>query len=290
MDMNVYDVPDWHDPILVAAFGGWGDASSVATSAASYFTQGRSVTRAAELDVEDYLILSENRPHVRLIEGAQRRVQWPALTIIGAVGAPRDVAVLLGPEPQLKWRTFAGEVARFWRDRGQRGPVVLLGAFLASVSHAGPVMLTGFATTDDLRARLAAAGIQSSAYEGPTSIHSILAEAFEAEGIPCLSVWAACPHYLAAMPNPKACHALLRAVDGLLGVGLDLRDLAEAAETFEKQVTLAMTRAGHTIPLTQGPANSETPAPETRAAPEPLPPAEDLVRGVEEFLRNRRPD
>ena len=115
-------------------------------------------------------------------------------------------------------------------------PGRLLGAFLAGISHAAPVVLTGFATTPELRDRPDELGVQPSGYEGPTSVHSALADVLARAGVPCLSVWAAVPHYLAALPNPKVCAALLRAVDRLLDLKLDLSELDDAARTFETQV------------------------------------------------------
>jgi hypothetical protein len=287
--MDASSEKPWREPFLVAAFSGWGDASNVATTSAAFLLQKREVKRALEFDPEEYFVLTETRPWVRLGDDGERRIHWPTLAIMSGLGQPRDAAVLIGPEPQLRWRRFAGEVGAFWRERGQGGPVVLLGAFLAGVSHAAPVILTGFATTPELRARLAELGIQASGYEGPTSCHSVLADALKAEGIPCVSVWAAVPHYVGAMPNPKACLALLRALDALLGLGLDLAELDTAARNFETQVSLAMSRSGQTLALTSG-QEPDPKRPDPPPSDEPLPPAEELVRGVEEFLRRNRPE
>src|SRR5436190_17634742 len=127
--MNVKDFPVLRDPILVAAFGGWGDASSVATTAATFMLQKRETSTLAELDAEEYFVLSETRPHVKLKDGGQRRIQWPSITVLRGAWEHRDVVVLLGPEPQLRWRSFAQQVAGFWRQHGQGGPAVVLGAF-----------------------------------------------------------------------------------------------------------------------------------------------------------------
>jgi hypothetical protein len=278
--MNVKDVPVLRDPILVAAFGGWGDASSVATNSATFLMQKRDVDTLAEFDPEEYYVLSQTRPHVRLKDGGQRRIQWPSLGLVVGRGEPRDVVALLGPEPQLRWRTFSRQVASFWREHGQGGPAIVLGAFLAGVSHAAPTVLTGFATTPEYRERLGAIGIHPSGYEGPTGIHSALMEAFEAEGIPAVSVWAAAPHYLGAMPNPKACADQLAAVDRFSELGLDLSEMREAGAVFEKQVGLAMAKAGRADVRVEEPAE-EQPA-------SALPPTEELVQGVEEFLRQNR--
>jgi proteasome assembly chaperone (PAC2) family protein len=273
------------EPFLVAAFSGWGDASNVATTSAAFLLQNRQVDRALDLDPEQYFVLTETRPWVRVAKDGERRIQWPTLAVMRGIGEPRDAAVLVGPEPQLRWRSFAGEVVGFWKRAGgsSPGPVLLLGAFLAGVSHSDPVVLTGFATTPELRDRLAELGVHPSGYEGPTSCHSVLADAFRAEGIPCGSIWAAVPHYVSAMPNPKASVAMLRTIDALVGLGLDLAELEEAAQSFERQVSVAMARSGQTLALTSG-------QPHAKNDDEPLPPADELLRGVEEFLRRNQGD
>src|SRR5688500_16706007 len=105
--MKTENLPSWNDPFLVAAFGGWGDAAGVASTAASFLLQNRDVARVVEFDADDHYVLSDTRPLVRLDEQGRRRIQWPQLAIISATGGTRDTAVLLGPEPQLRWRTFA---------------------------------------------------------------------------------------------------------------------------------------------------------------------------------------
>lgn len=289
--MNLKDFPVLRDPILVAAFGGWGDASSVATTAATFMLREQQVSTLAELDVEEYFVLSETRPHVRIEDGGQRRIQWPSIAVLRAAWESRDVVVLLGPEPQLRWRTFARQVAGFWRQHGHGGPAVVLGAFLAGVSHAAPTVLTGFATTPEYREKLTEMGINPSGYEGPTGVHSALMAELETEGVPAVSIWAAAPHYLGAMPNPKACVDLLAAVDRFFGLGLELGELREAAATFEKQVGIALAKTGQNITIAQNLEALQPREPEKKDGPtEPLPPAEELVKGVEEFLRQHRTD
>jgi proteasome assembly chaperone (PAC2) family protein len=278
---------DWRNPFLVAAFGGWGDAADVASTAATFLLQNREARRVAEADSEEYFVYSETRPHVRLDEGGQRKVSWPVITLTAGVGGTRDAVVLVGPEPQLRWRRFARNIVDMWKEHGKGGPVVLLGAFLAGVPHNGPVVLTGFATTPELRGQLETLGVQPSAYQGPTSIHSVLAEAFAAEGIPCLSVWAAVPHYLGNLPNPKVVAAMLRCVEKVLGLDLDFEVLDDAARTFEKQIGLAMARSGQNAQ--PGAIELQAQSEPQPADAEPLPPAEELVEGVEEFLRRNKP-
>ncbi len=277
--------------MLVAAFGGWGDAAGVATTCSSFLLNGRDVRTVIDFDPEDLFVLSENRPRVRIAKSGQRTVHWPSISLMSARGKPRDLAVLMGPEPQLRWRTFAHQVRDFWLEHGGAGPVLLFGAFLAGVSHSSPVVCTGFANKRDMRARLLDMGVHPSGYQGPTSIHSILMDVLGKEGISCVSIWAAVPHYLASMPNPKAALALLNYAEKLFDLQLDVTDMREAARTFEIQIDSAIAKTGTTVSFGQPEIVQDGRSSLNESVnTEPLPPAEDLLRGVEEFLRQRRPD
>ena len=48
------------------------------------------------------------------------------------------------------------------------------------------------------------------------------------------------PHYVAAVPNPKAALALLRRLEGLVGVAVEASGLEEEAESYESQVSRAV--------------------------------------------------
>jgi predicted ATP-grasp superfamily ATP-dependent carboligase len=115
--------------------------------------------------------------------------------------------------------------------------VVTLGALLGDVPHTRPVAMTGHASDSALVERL---GIQPSSYEGPTGIVGVLHSACAQAGLPSASLWAAVPHYVAAASNPKAALALLRRVEGVIGVSVDVSELESAAADYERQVGLAV--------------------------------------------------
>jgi predicted ATP-grasp superfamily ATP-dependent carboligase len=143
------------------------------------------------------------------------------------------VVVLLGHEPQLKWRTFTEQVVGVATDL-QVELIVILGALLADVAHSRPVRVTGTAADAELVRRL---DLGRSTYEGPTGIVGVLHEAFSKSHLPSASLWAAVPHYVAATPSPKASLALVERAIDLLSTTVDLEDLAIAAADYERQVS-----------------------------------------------------
>ncbi len=226
--------------MLVAAFRGWNDGAQGASLAASYLAQSWKARRFADVDPEEFFDFQAVRPHVRLEEGLTRRVDWPENAFYHATvpGSERDAVLLLGVEPNMRWRTFCGEVVGLARDL-EVDLVVTLGALLADVPHTRPAPVTGSATDPQLVEEL---GLAASRYEGPTGIVGILHDSCRGAGMPSASLWAAVPHYVSLAASPKAALALCRRLGDLLGTGLELGDLERASEAYELQVSAAVSQ------------------------------------------------
>lgn len=227
--------PKLRRPVLLAAFEGWNDAGDAASFAVRYLRDRWEAKPFASIDPEEFFDFSSTRPHVRLAGGTTRQIVWPSNELSAAAlpGTSRDVIVLLGTEPQLKWRTFAQEVVEAATSLDVE-LVVTLGALLADVAHTRPVRVTGTALDGELVRRL---GLTRSTYEGPTGIVGVLHEAFGRANVPSASLWAAVPHYVAATPSPKASLALVERAARLLSTSLLTVDLQVAAADYERQVS-----------------------------------------------------
>jgi proteasome assembly chaperone (PAC2) family protein len=224
--------------VLVAAFRGWNDGAQGASLAAGYLAQAWHAERFAEIDPEEFFDFQAVRPHVVLEGGTTRRVNWPETVLFHAAvpDAERDVVLCLGIEPNLRWRTFTGEIVGLARDL-EVELVVTLGALLADVPHTRPAPVTGSATDPELVSEL---GLAQSRYEGPTGIVGVLHDVCREASIPSASLWAAVPHYASLAASPKAALALCDRLAGLLGVEIGLDDLERAAEAYERQVSEAV--------------------------------------------------
>jgi len=225
-------------PALVCAFTGWNDAGDAASAAIQFLGASLGATRFATIDPEDFYDFQATRPKVSLIEGRTRQITWPEVEIYAArvPRAPRDLVLLAGAEPSMRWRTFSRLVVDLAEALGTQ-MVVTLGALLADVPHSRPVPITGLSSDDALVQRL---GLPGSSYEGPTGIVGVLHTACTEAGLPSASLWASVPHYVAAAPNPKAALALVRKVETLVAVNVDASDLEKATGEYERQVGLAV--------------------------------------------------
>jgi len=226
--------PTLRRPALVAAFSGWNDAADAASDGVRWLARNVSARVFATLDTEEYLDFQAARPSVELVDGVIREIQWPALAFSAgsAQAGGRDLVLLLGVEPNLRWPMFCEDVISVARATGCE-LVVTLGALLGDVPHTRPIKCTGSATDEVLAAKL---GMQRSRYEGPTGIVGVLHDSARRMGFASASIWAPVPHYVATAPNPKATHALLDQLGSLLDVGLELTDLEIAASAWERSV------------------------------------------------------
>jgi proteasome assembly chaperone (PAC2) family protein len=237
-ELRIDHRPELTRPVMVAAFRGWNDGAQAASLAAGYLAKTWEAERFAELDPETFFDFQTTRPHVSLEEGLTRRVDWPETGFYHARpnGLERDVVLLLGIEPNLRWRTFTQLVVGLARDL-RIELVITLGALLADVPHTRSAPVTGSATDSELVERL---GLSASRYEGPTGIVGVLHDACRQSEIPSASLWAAVPHYVSLTPSPRGALALCERLGALIGVQVEADELEEAARTYEEQVSEAV--------------------------------------------------
>jgi proteasome assembly chaperone (PAC2) family protein len=271
-------------PALICAFKGWNDAGESATSALTYMGMGLEATRFATIDPEEFLDFQATRPEVKLVDGLSREVEWPEWEIYEArvPRAPRDLILLSGPEPSMRWRTYCAIVVELAEALGVQ-LVVTLGALLADVPHSRPVSVTGMASDLGLIERM---DLQAPTYEGPTGITGVLHAACAEAGLPSCSLWAAVPHYVAVVPNPKGALAILRRLETLVGVNVDASSLEEAATDYERQVSRAVEMDPEVQAFVE---RLEKAADEEERSPDPsqLPSGDVLAREFQRFLRQR---
>jgi proteasome assembly chaperone (PAC2) family protein len=282
--------PDLRDPVLIVAFSGWNDAGEAATAAVRWLVRRLPAQRMGGIDPECYHDFTSTRPTVRHA-GGERRITWPQHDLYYHTDpeSPRDLVMLVAREPELRWRTYSETVLEAARELGA-AMLVTLGAFLGDTPHRRPVPVTGFATTDELRAELYSQGLGLSNYEGSTGVVSVLHQFARDAGLPSASLWAAVPQYLPTTANPKAALALLRELRTLLGLGIDLQRLEAAASFFQRQVDEAIGRdrraTGYIRELER--QSDDDPDEEPRRGRANLPSADEVIRDLEAFLRTSR--
>ncbi len=221
------------ESIMIAAFEGWNDAGSAASSALDHLVDAWGAREYAALDPEDYHDFQVSRPTISRQASGERVVSWPG-TVISTTHGPwlsdRNLALVRGIEPSMRWRQFCGEVLDYAEDLDVT-TLITCGALLVDVPHTRP--LPTFVTSESAEARKRL-DIDRSDYEGPTGILGVLGHEAHLRGITVLSVWVGVPHYIAHPPSPKATVALLSSIERFLGEPIDLGDLPYEAEAWQR--------------------------------------------------------
>ncbi len=289
--MELEKIPELDRPNLIAAFQGWNDAGQSATTAVRYLVDSWKAESFARMDPEEYYSFTDTRPQIRIVDGSQRELSWPKNEFYFHRGTDTQPAavLLIGTEPNLKWRSYCGEITRLARSVGARR-LVTLGSLVTDAVHTRPVPLTGFSTDEGVQTKLAGRGITRSSYEGPTGVVGVLHDACLRAELPTASVWAATPYYLGGTPNPKTSLGLLDALDDVLELHLNLGELRVVADEFVRQVSLAVRdneeiqQRIHTLEEAHDAAGGAM-RPQTE-----LPPAGTIIADLESFLKQQRDD
>jgi proteasome assembly chaperone (PAC2) family protein len=268
--------PELRRPVLLAAFEGWNDAGSAATTALEMLGDLWEAEPFASIDPEEFIDFSEARPIVQFDDDGEREIVWPETRLSWArVRDGLDVVMLIGAEPHLRWRTFCRQVTDLAAELDVR-LVVVLGALLAEVPHTRPTPVYGTAYDRDVAEELS---LTPSSYEGPTGIVGVLHDAFRQEGLPSASLWAAVPTYVPNAPSPKAALALAARLATLLEIDVPADELSVAAAEYEHRIDEVLAddedSADYVTQLEQAFDEQEL----DRSA--------DLVAEVERFLRRQ---
>src|ERR671935_1461379 len=237
-DLHIAERPELRRPVLITAFRGWNDGGQGASLAAGFLAKAWQASRFAEIDPEEFYDFQVSRPHVSLVDGVTRRLDWPENAFYHAAipGTDRDAVLMLGIEPNTRWRRFAQLIVGLSQELAVE-LVVSLGSLLADVPHTRPSPVTGSATNQRLIERY---GLQGSRYEGPTGIVGVPHDACRNAGLDSVSLWAAVPHYVSLAPSPRAALALCHRLGELLGATVDAGELEQAVESYSEQVTAAV--------------------------------------------------
>jgi predicted ATP-grasp superfamily ATP-dependent carboligase len=280
-ELIVSSRPDLRRPVLIAAFRGWNDGGQGATLGGSYLAKQWGAESFADIDPENFYDFQAVRPTVSLEDGLTRNLEWPSNTFLHAriPSLDRDAVILLGVEPNLRWKTYSGLVLELVQDL-QVELVVTLGSLLADVPHTRPAPVSAAASDPSLVEEL---GVEPSRYEGPTGILGVLLDACRQAGLPSVSLWAAVPHYVSLAPSPRAALALCRRLGELVGVDIDVAELEQAVEEYSEQVTEAVASDAETATYVE---ELERRVDLIEAAEE-LPSGESLAAELTRFLRER---
>jgi proteasome assembly chaperone (PAC2) family protein len=239
--MEIHQIPLLRDPVMIMAFSGWNDAAEAASGAVEHLLSGWGDRNdevvpelIADVESEEFYDFQVNRPVVSIDESEIRSITWPTTQVFGLSipTMPRDLVVVTGVEPSMRWKSFTSELLDLADDL-EVSLIVTLGSLLADTPHTRPITVTGTGAHPSIATRL---GVSVSKYEGPTGILGVIQDGCMRRGIDAISLWAAVPHYASNAPSPKATLALINTLEDFLDISIPLSDLEENADAWEKEV------------------------------------------------------
>jgi len=293
--------PSLRNPVLLIAFSGWVDGGQVATSAIRFLVDKWGATKFAEMDPEPFYNFARVRPEVHLNEDGSRYITWPETSFFYHADPEldRDYVLLLGIEPNFKWRTFSEDVLEVCQSIGITSALTI-GGVIGDVPHTRPAPITVFTSDPDLHAKFPELTVRRGGYQGPTGILGVISASLEKVPMPIGNMRGLVPHYLSASRNPKVRHALLARLNELYGLSVDLSELETRSRRFERRVDRALTDRpelaeyvkGLEARIEGGEGSSESGRESTETEPRPtgggeLPSGQDIVRQLEDYFRER---
>lgn len=277
--LEVQRWPELSDTLLVVALSGWVDAGTAGAAAAAFTVEQLDGARSfARVPLAEHVDLQQTRPTVHLDGGVTRSIGWPEIELV-AGRADRDVVVVRGPEPSLRWPAVIAALV----GAGQRldvREVITLGGMPAAVSHRQPTEVLATTSSRELADEI---GALRADYEGPTGAQTALAVAFAHQGTPAVGLWAQVPHYLAGSTAPTAVRALSQRLAQVGGIRLDSGALDPPCAAWLERVEESLAERPEVAELVEQieAAHAELPG-------EDLPTGDELAGEIERFLREER--
>ena len=270
-------------PILVMCLEGWIDAGLGGAAALAAVVGGRATERVVVWDADEVIDHRARRPVLHIADGVATGITWPELELRATVDdVGRDVLVLMGPEPDMRWHAFSRSVVELAGEFGVR-KAIGLGAFPAPVPHTRAVRLVATAPTS---ASAADVGYVAGKIDVPAGVQAVLEHDLNLAGIPAIGLWARVPHYVVSMPYPGASAAL---VDGLAAIGgltLPSHELHEAAARATTRIDeLIAASDEHKAMVKQLEVQVDQEARVSDLDPATLPSGDELAAELERFLR-----
>jgi hypothetical protein len=262
---------------MVAGFTGWNDAGDAASGAVEHLFQAWGAQPLAEIEPEEFVDFSVNRPRIVVDAGVVSSLSWPSTRFGWCSPGPTSVVLVSAPEPQFRWRAYCEAVLEV-ADAVGCSTVISVGSMLSDVPHTRPTPV--FTNAHD-PALIDATSLPASHYDGPTGIPGVLQHAAHASGFDTLSLWSAVPAYAATVPSPMATLALVREVASIVGAPVELDQLEAAAGDYLAHLDSLCEDDEDTAEYVQRLEESYDSESATLRS------ADDLVEEVEKFLKDQ---
>ncbi len=293
----IVEKPKLRHPYMVCGISGWVDGGEAATGSIQYLVGKLEAKRFAEIPIDRFHIFQvpgqlSLRPHIRIEDGVLKEHRFPQNQFFYWVNshADNDLILFLGTEPNLNWEEYAEAILGVAEEFAVV-TIYLLGGVLDKTPHTREPGVSCACSSDQLREEMRKYSVQFSNYEGPGSFSTTLLHICQGRRGQMVSITARATYYpefdIVIPHNPKTIRAVVRRLNHLLHLNLDISDLDRQAEEFEAKISFMASQNPRFQAYVEELEKDFT---EVKYE-EPLEMSPDeAVRLAEEFLRGKRED
>ena len=281
--------PVLRQPDMVAAFLGWPDAAQVSTGTVSYIIDQLSAVKLAEMKSDDYYDFAAVRPTVTIEHGVMQPLSMPLNRFYYWInpGGERDLILFTGIEPQMKWHAYVEAIADLAGYYNVHR-LYSIGGLYDRIPHTRETRISGLVNNTELLEVLESYQIEPSNSQGPSSIHGLLLSVFAIRRIHALSLWGHVPFYIRAESNPMVCFEMIKKLSSVLGIDVSLAEIKKSSNHLYSILNRLLSeneQMRHFLKTLEDQYDEEGSVFGTDVSSD-----DQIIRDVEEFLRNQRQD
>lgn len=245
-NLIIQKIPPLKDARMLIGLSGWMDGGNVSTGTVGYIMRRLASEKFAEINPRKFYVLSfpgtmretaHFRPHCRIENGIPASFQYPRNHFF--YNEDHNLILFVGKEPNLHWNEYAKFILRIAEKCGVR-KIYFAEGVKGSVPHTRDPRLSCYTSSMEEKKKMESLNVGTMNYEGPASITALLTRLSAEKGIDMTNLIVEIPAYLEGR-NPKGIREAVRIILRRLGVNIDLEELSEEAQNFEKKVERLLT-------------------------------------------------
>ena len=242
----ITEKPQLKRPNMVVGISGWVDGGQAATGSVEYLVKKLGARKFAEIPISQFHIFQvpgqlSLRPAIKIEDGILKEHNYPENHFFYRVNpdAGNDVIFFRGTEPNLNWDEYADSILGVAEDY-KVNRIYVLGGVLDRTPHTREPAVSCACSSSELNEEMGKYGVQYTNYEGPGRFASTLLYICQQEKVPMVTLTARATYYpefnILIPRNPKAIRELVRRLNILLNLYLDISDLDGEADEFDARL------------------------------------------------------
>ncbi|MFC2045099.1 PAC2 family protein [Chloroflexota bacterium] len=238
--------PELKNPKLVCGITGWVDGGEASTGSVEYLIKKLKVKKFAELPVDRFHVYQlpgqvSLRPNIKIEDGILKYHRFPQNRFYYWINpeAGDDLILFLGTEPCLNWEEYGGAIISLAEEFGVVR-IYQLGGVMDETPHTREPNVSCTCSSESLKEEMQGYGVQFGSYEGPGSFATAMLHLCRNKSIEVVDIMARATYYpefnVVIAHNPKTIRAVVRRLNSLLHLNLDISDLDKQAEELEAKL------------------------------------------------------